>query len=309
MNTAFIVMMLLSVIRLSTPTFVAGVGNMFCERVGVLNLGSEGMMVSGAFCSVLGSYLTGNAWFGVICGMFGGALAALLHAIVCVEFGGMHAISGLGLNMFALGLTTFLCSAIFKSTISPNVAALNTMGWAKDIPVIGLYLAQLSPLVFVAVAVAVIAYIIVFKTPIGMRIRAVGDDPRTVETAGIDVWKTKYFGVITCGFICGLAGSYMALGQLDRFVIGMTSGKGMLSVIAVKMGRWNPIGIMGTALLLGFFDALQLQLQFSSGIKIPPELIQILPFVAGIVVLSLQHSGNDRPSSLELPYLRNRYKC
>jgi ABC-type uncharacterized transport system permease subunit len=265
-------------------------------------------MVSGAFCAVLGSYITGNAWFGVLCGMLGGALAALLHGVVSIEFGGIQAISGLGLNMFALGLTTFLCSAIFKSNISPNVTALNNMTWAKDMPLIGFFLAQLSPLVFVAIAVAVIAYIVVFKTPIGMRISAVGDDPRTVETAGIDVWKIKYLGVIICGLICGLAGSYMALGQLDRFVIGMTSGKGMLAVIAVKMGRWNPIGIMGTALLLGFFDALQLQLQFSSTVNIPPELIQILPFVAGIVVLSLQQSSDDRPSSLDMPYLRNRYK-
>jgi simple sugar transport system permease protein len=308
MNTAFLVMMLLSVIRLSTPTFVAGVGNMFCERVGILNLGCEGMLVSGAFCAVLGSYLTGNPWIGVLCGILGGGAAAAIHGIICIEFGGIHAISGLGLNMFSLGLTTFLCSAIFKSNISPKVNALNNIEGVKDIPVIGFFLYQLSPLVFAAVAIAVMAYVAVFKTPLGMRIRAVGDDPKVVETAGIDVWKTKYLGIIICGLICGLAGSYMALGQLDRFVKGMTSGKGMLAVIAVKMGRWNPIGIMGTALLLGFFDALQLQLQFNSTVKIPPELIQILPFAAGIVVLSFQQSGNDRPGSLDLPYLRNRFK-
>ena len=303
-----ILMMLLSVIRLATPTFVAGIGNMFCERVGILNLGSEGMMVSGALCAVLGSYFTGNPWVGVLCGMLGGALVAMIHGVACIEFGAIHAISGLGLNMFSLGLTTFICSAIFKSNISPGVAALNNMTWAKDIPVIGPVLYQLSPLVLVAVVVAIVSYLVIFKTPIGMRMIAVGDDPKAVETAGIDVWKTKYLGVLICGLICGLAGSYMALGQLDRFVKGMTSGKGMLAVIAVKMGRWNPVGIMGTALLLGLFDAIQLQVQFNSAISIPPELIQILPFVAGIVVLSLQQSGNDRPAALDSTYLRNKYK-
>jgi Uncharacterized ABC-type transport system, permease component len=188
---------------------------------------------------VLGPYFTGNTWLG-------GAVVALIHGVACIEFGAIHAISGLGLNMFALGLTTFLCAAIFKSNISPGVPALNNMTWAQSIPVIGPVLYQLSPLVLVAVA------------------------------------------------------SYMALGQLDRFV------KGMLAVIAVKMGRWNPVGIMGTALLLGLFDAIQLQ--FNSAISIPPELIQILPFVAGIVVLSLQQSGNDRPAALDATYLRNKYK-
>lgn len=100
----------------------------------------------------------------------------------------------------------------------------------------------------------------------------------------------------------------MSIGQLDRFIAGMTSGKGMLAVIAVKMGRWNPLGIMGTALLLGAFDALQLQLQINSSFSMPPELVQTFPFIAGIVVLALQHSSNSRPESLEKPYLKNKYK-
>lgn len=308
MTESVIMLMLLSVIRLSAPVFIAGVGNMFCERVGILNLGTEGMMVTGAFAAVLGSYLTGNPWIGVLCGILGGGLAALLYSLVCVEFGGMQAIAGLGLNMFALGFTTFLCSAIFKSNISPNVASLNDSKFLGGLPVIGTYLEKLSPLIFVMLLVAAVSYVVIYKTSAGLQIRAVGDDPKTVETAGIDVWKVKFKGVLICGLICGLAGAYMSIGQLDRFVQGMTSGKGMLAVIAVKMGKWNPAGILGTALLLGVFDALQLQLQLNKSISIPPELVQTIPFIAGIVVLALQHSSNDRPASLEQPYLRNRYK-
>lgn len=307
MNGPFWILMLLSTIRLAAPVFIAGVGNMYCERVGILNLGTEGMMVTGAFAAVLGSHFTGSPWIGVLCGILGGGLAALVYSIVCVKFGGTQAIAGLGLNMFALGFTTFLCSAVFHSNISPNVPSLNYSNFLEGIPLVGKYLSQLSPLIFLMAAVAVLSYFYIFKTCGGLRIRAVGDDPRTVETAGIDVWKVKYSGVLLCGLICGLAGAYMSLGQLDRFVKGMTNGKGMLAVIAVKMGRWNPVGIMGTALLLGVFDALQLTLQLGGG-SVPPELVQTLPFIAGIAVLSLQHSGNDRPESLEKPYLRNRYR-
>jgi len=308
MNSSVIILMILSVIRLSAPVFIAGVGNMFCERVGILNLGTEGMMVSGAFGAVLGSSLSGNPWVGVLCGIFGGGLAAAIYGIICVEFGGTQAIAGLGLNMFCLGFTTFLCSAIFKSNISPNVANLNHSELLSGIPVLGSFLGQLSPLIFLMILVAAIAYMIIFKTSLGLRMRSVGDDPKAVETAGIDVWKVKYLGVLLCGIICGFAGAYMSLGQLDRFVMGMTNGKGMLAVIAVKMGRWNPLGIMGTALLLGVFDVIQLQLQLNHAVTVPPELVQTIPFIAGIVVLSFQQSGDERPSSLEKPYLKNKYK-
>lgn len=308
MKSSVIILMILSVIRLSAPVFIAGVGNMFCERVGILNLGTEGMMVSGAFGAVLGSSLSGNPWIGVLCGILGGGLAAAIYGVICVEFGGTQAIAGLGLNMFCLGFTTFLCSAIFKSNISPNVANLNRSELLSGILFLGSFLVQLSPLIFLMILVAVAAYVVIFKTSLGLRMRSVGDDPKTVETAGIDVWKVKYLGVMLCGLICGLAGTYMSLGQLDRFVMGMTSGKGMLAVIAVKMGRWNPLGIMGTALLLGVFEVVQLQLQLNYAIAMPPELVQTIPFIAGIVVLSLQQSGDERPSSLEKPYLKNKYK-
>ena len=129
MNSSVIALMLLSIVRLSAPVFIAGVGNMFCERVGILNLGTEGMMVSGAFCAVLGSHITGNPWIGLLCGVLGGALAASVYGVVCVEFGGTQAIAGLGLNMLALGLTQFLCSACFKSDISPNVPNLNAVSY------------------------------------------------------------------------------------------------------------------------------------------------------------------------------------
>ena len=299
---------ILSVIRLSAPMFIAGTGNMYCERVGILNLGAEGMMVSGAFAAVLGSYLTGSPWIGVLFGMGAGLLAGGVHALVCVEFGGTHAISGLGLTMLCNGIARFLCISAFGSTYSPNVKALQTTAFLSGIPFIGRFLSQLSPLIYAGVLLGVISWFIIFRTPYGLRVQAVGDDPKTVETAGISVWRLRYSGVLICGALCGIAGAYMSLGQLDRFFDGMISGKGMMAVIAVKMGKWAPGGILGTALLLGLFDALQMRLQVSGKLGLSPELLGMVPYLAGIAVLCFQKSKNARPAALDTAYLRNRYK-
>ena len=299
----------LSVIRLSAPMFIAGMGNMYCERVGVLNLGAEGMMVSGAFAAVLGSYLTGDPWIGVLFGMLAGLLAGGIHALVCVEFGGMHAISGLGLTMLCNGIARFLCISIFGSTYSPNVTSLQTTDTLAGIPVVGGFLSQLSPLIYVGMLLGVISWFVLFRTTYGLRVQAVGDDPKAVETAGINVWRLRYSGVLTCGVLCGLAGAYMSLGQLDRFFDGMISGKGMMAVIAVKMGKWTPSGILGTALLLGLFDALQMKLQVANTVELSPELLGMVPYLAGIAVLCFQRGKSTRPTALDTTYLRNKYKA
>ena len=129
-----------------------------------------------------------------------------------------------------------------------------------------------------------------------------------METAGINVWRLRYSGVLICGLLCGIAGSYMSLGQLDRFFDGMISGKGMMAVIAVKMGKWAPGGILGTALLLGLFDALQMKLQVSNTLGLSPELLGMVPYLAGIAVLCFQRGKNVRPTALDTTYLRNKYK-
>lgn len=307
MNTGLLIALLLSIIRLSTPMFVAGLGNMYSERVGVLNLGAEGMMVSGAFAAVLGSYYFGNPWIGVLCGILGGLIAGALHAVICVEFGGIHAISGIGITIVFGGITRFLCISIFGSTFTPNVSALRTTDFLAGLPVVGEFLSAISPLVYIGLILLVVSYFVIFRTPYGLRVQMVGDDPKTVETAGIDVWKMRYSGVLICGVLCGLAGAFMSLGHLDRFFEGMIAGRGMLAVIAVKMGKWEPKGILLTALLFGFLDALQLQLQISGFLNIPPEMLQILPFIGGIAVLSMR-SDIARLGALDTQYLRNKYK-
>lgn len=303
-----IVVMLISLLRLAIPIIICGIGNMYCEKSGVMNLGADGMMISGSFCAMLGTYFTGSPWVGVLCGMGGGLLVGTVHGIICSEFGGIQNISGLGLNMLAAGLTSFVCRSLFKTGLSPTVASIQTTPIFKNIPVIGGFLQQFSPIAYITILLVVISWFVMKYTPFGLRITSVGDDPQTAVTAGINVWSMRLKCVMICGVLAGLAGTYLSIGQLNIFMENMTNGKGMLAVIAVKMGRWEPKRIVAIALMFGFFDALQLQLQMNSAVNVAPELIQTIPFVVGIIAMALDSVTNINPKAMTQPYLKNKYK-
>lgn len=309
MSNSLIMTLMISVLRLTVPIVLMALGNMFSERAGIMNLGAEGMMISSAFGAVLGTYLFGNPWLGVATAIACSMVIAGIHSLISVEFGGIQNISGLGLNMLAAGLTAFLCRALFDTGISPTVASLPTTDILKNVPVIGNVLAQFSPLAYITVAIIFVCWFVMSRTVFGMHVVAVGDDPRTAETAGIHVWRLRHFCVtVLCGALAGLAGAYLSIGQLSFFMEDMTNGKGMLAVIAVKMGRWKPKYIVAMALLFGFFDALQAQLQINNALNIAPELIQTLPYVAGIVTMFFCSSSKDNPRALRQPYVKNKYK-
>lgn len=299
---------LIAMLRLSVPIVLMGLGNLYCERSGVMNLGAEGMMIAGAFGAVLGTYYTGSAWLGVLFGMLGGMLIATLHSLNTVEFGGNQNISGLGLNTLAAGLASFFCRQLFGSGITPSVENLQRTEFLAGIPYIGSTLAQFSPLAYVCVLLIIVSVIFMKRTILGMRIVAVGDDPVAAETAGINVWNIRHLCVsVFCGICGGLAGAYLSIGQLSFFQDNLTNGKGMLAVIAVKMGRWDIKKMVLVALLFGFFDALQVQIQLNFP-AISPELVQLIPYVAAIVVLAIAGEGESSPQAMTKPYLKNRYK-
>ena len=305
----FLSTFLISLFRLSVPILLAAFGNMYCERAGIMNLGAEGMMISGAFGAVLGSYYFGNAWVGVLCGILLGLFIASIHSLISVEFGGIQNISGLGLNTLAAGISAFFCQSIFGSGLSESVPSLQTTEFLGAIPVVGKFLRQFSPLLYITIAVVIISWFVMKKTVLGTHIVSVGDDPKAAETAGIPVWKLRHVCVsIFCGGLVGLAGAYLSIGQLSFFMEDMTNGKGMLAVIAVKMGGWEPVGIVAVALFFGFFDALQTQLQLNNALGIAPELIQLLPYVAGLVALAFISNSDANPKALRQPYLKNKYK-
>ena len=309
MSAAMVVIIIISIIRLSVPIIFTGLGNMFSEKAGIMNLGAEGMMISGAFCAALGAYLTGNAWLGVLCGMLGGILISWVHALASIEFGGMQNISGLGLNALAVGLTSFFCRVFFGSGKSPIIASsIQSVPFLGKIPFIGGFLAQFSPLLYLLILLYIVCWFVVKKSVAGIRITAVGDDPETVETAGINVWRLRNICVLACGALAGIAGAYLSIGQLNIFVEGMTMGKGMLAVIAVKMGRWDPKRIVLIALMFSFFDALQLQLQIFNTFGLPVEIIQTIPFLVGILAIAFDKKTVQAPKQMMKPYVKNKYK-
>lgn len=308
LNSSFIMALAVSTIRMATPITIGALGTLFAEQSGTMNLGAEGMMTMGAFFAVLGTYLTGNAWIGVLRGMIAGGLIALLHGFICIEIGGMQNLSGLGLNMFCLGLTAFLLRVIFNTGISPSVESLWSTPFLEKVPFIGKFMAAMSPLVYISFLLIAIIWFILNKTPFGLRIWAAGDDPKTLETAGINVWKIRYLCIVICGVLVGLGGAYLSLGQMDKYVDGMIVGKGMLAFVAVKMGKYKPWSILLMSLVFGFFDALQMQLQLNPAITIAPELIQMIPYVGAITIMALQKNENIFPRAFGEPYVKNKYK-
>jgi len=294
---------------LSVPIILMGLANMFCERSGVMNLGAEGMMIAGAFGAVLGTFFFGNPWIGVLFGILGSMLISGAHSLISVEFGGNQNISGLGLNTLAAGLASFFCRELFGSGISKSVQNLQRTAFLQGIPGIGPFLSKFSPLAYICVLAVVVSSFVMRRTVLGTRIVAVGDDPITAETAGINVWRLRHLCVsVFCGVLAGLAGAYLSIGQLSFFQDNMTNGKGMLAVIAVKMGRWDPLRIVLVAMMFGFFDALQTQLQLNNALNLSPELIQMIPYLVGVAALILSGESAAFPQSLRKPYLKNKYQ-
>jgi len=274
-------------LRMATPITLAALGGIFSERVGVVNIALEGMMLTSAFSGVAVSYYTGNPWLGVLAAVAVGGLLGLIHAFLTVTFKGNQIVSGTGINIFALGFTAYMSQIIWGSRgASSSVASLKAISIPilKDIPIIGEILGTQTPLVYVMIIVTVIAQFVLFKTPIGLRIRAVGEHPAAADTAGISVVRVKYLGVIVSGMLAGLGGAFLSLGHLSLFTWGMTGGRGFIAMAAMIFGRWMPLGAFGASIMFGFADALQMRLQ-SLGI-LPPQIILMLPYILTVVALA-----------------------
>jgi simple sugar transport system permease protein len=274
-------------IRLATPIIYAGLGGMFSERVGIVNIGLEGTMLTSAFTGVVASYYTGNPWIGVLVSVITGGLVSLILAVLTIKYAGDQIVSGTGINIMALGFTSYMTQIIWGNRgASDGVQGISDIAIpiVKDIPVIGPIFGTHSPLVYLMPLVVYSSYYVLFKTPFGLRIRAVGEHPVAAETAGVDVIKIKYTGVIISGMLAGLGGAFLSLSHLNLFTRGMTRGRGFIAMAAMIFGKWMPFGILGSGLLFGFADALQIRLQ-SLGI-LPPQIILMIPYLLTIAVLA-----------------------
>ena len=274
-------------IRLATPIVYAGLGGMFSERVGITNIGLEGIMLTSAFVGVVASYYTGNPWIGVLFSVITGGLVSLILAVLTIKYVGDQIVSGTGINIMALGFTSYMTQIIWGNRgASDGVQGISDISIpiVKDLPIIGPIFGTHSPLVYLMPIVVYASYYVLFKTPFGLRIRAVGEHPVAAETAGVNVTKIKYTGVIISGMLAGLGGAFLSLSHLNLFTRGMTGGRGFIAMAAMIFGKWMPFGILGSGLLFGFADALQIRLQ-SLGI-LPPQIILMIPYLLTIAILA-----------------------
>jgi ABC-type uncharacterized transport system permease subunit len=292
-------------LRMATPLVYASLGGLFSERVGIINIALEGMMLTGAFSGVLATFGTGSPWLGVLTSVLVGGLLGLLHALLTVKFAGDQIVSGTGINLFALGFTAYMSQIVWGSRgASPSVQGLGPISipLLRDIPIVGAIIGNQTPLVYIALVIVVLSYIVLFKTPAGLRIRAVGEHPAAADTAGVNVYRTKYLYVMVSGMLAGLGGAFLSLGHLDLFVLGMTGGRGFIALAAMILGGWTPFGALGASLLFGFSDALQMRLQ-SVG-ALPSQIVLIIPYVLTVLVLAGFVRKRIPPSDYK-PYVKD----
>ncbi len=291
-----------STIRNATPLVFAAMGGMFSERSGVVNIALEGLMLISAFAGVVGAFLSGSAWVGLGFALAAGLSFALIHALMCVTFEADQIISGTAINLLALGGTGFLMVEVFgQGGTSPRVPRFDAIGipFLKDIPLIGPALFEQSLLVYLMYALVPITFFLVFRTPFGLRLRATGEVPEAVDTAGVSVARMRYYGVGLSGLLAALGGAYLSMGLLSAFTEGMTNGRGFIALAALIFGRWNPIGAAGAALLFGFAQAIT----FRAGQEaVPVEFLQMLPYILTIVVLAGFGGRAIAPAAIGKPY-------
>jgi ABC-type uncharacterized transport system permease subunit len=294
--------LLSSTIRNATPLIFAALGGMFSERSGVVNIGLEGLMLISAFAGVVGASLSGSAVVGLGTGLAAGLLFALIHALMCVTFEADQIISGTAINLLALGGTAFLMVEVFGSGgTSPRVEGFKEVPipLLSDIPMVGPALFNQSLLVYLMYILIPITYFVVFRTPFGLRLRATGEVPEAVDTAGVSVWRMRYYGVALSGLLAACGGVYLSMGILSAFTENMTAGRGFIALAALIFGRWNPIGAAAAALLFGFGLAITFQVPQEA---VPLEFIQMLPYILTIVALAAFGGRAIAPAAIGRPY-------
>lgn len=299
-------------IPFSVALLIASLGEMFNQRAGIFNLGCEGIMAMGAFLGMLIPYSIGQGadvpgiynYLGLLVATGAGALLGLFFALVVVTFRAPQGIAGIGLQMFGVGTAGTLFRHFVGGTQSIPGINRAPIPFLADIPVLGPLFFNHNPLVYVAFLLVPLAWYVLFKTPWGLRVRAVGTHPRAADSIGIKVNKVRFQALALGGALAGLAGAYLSLCQAKMFSDEIIAGRGFIAVALVYFGHWNPVKIMGGALLFSLAQALQLAIQ-GLGIDFPYEFLVMLPYVLVILVLTLsrkaQHMG---PTALGKPFNR-----
>jgi simple sugar transport system permease protein len=298
----------------STALIFGALGGIFSERSGVVNIGIEGLMISGAFASAVATYYAGKAdmgslspWVGLIAAIIFAMVFALIHAVATVTFKADQVISGIVINFLAAGITVYLVKILFQGagqteTLN-DVFSKFEIPFLSKIPFLGNAIFTAYPTTYLALILVAAAYYVLFKTPFGLRLRSVGEHPSAADTVGIKVNRIRYMAVLISGALAGLGGATITLTTTSNFTHNTISGQGFIAMAAMIFGKWNPIGALGAALFFGMAQALNNYLQlFDFAKNIPQEFLYMLPYILTILVLAGAVGRARPPASLGEPY-------
>lgn len=304
---ASLISLIAATLRIATPLIFTALGGTFSERSGVVNIGLEGMMTIGAFFAVYGTHITGSAVVGMICAIIAGGLLALLHAFLSINLKSDQVISGTAINLFATALASFLIYILFNTggqTDLVNTLPYNLPGFIKAIPFIGPILAGLNWFVIIAIVLVFVSHFVLYKTTLGLRIRAVGEHPKAADTLGINVKRIRYSCVVLSGMLAGLGGAALSIGITPIYREGMVSGRGFIALAAVIFGNWTPIGSFGACLLFALGQSIEILAQ-GFGWTLPSEVFTIIPYVLTMLALAGFVGKTSAPAASGEPYETN----
>jgi general nucleoside transport system permease protein len=297
--------MLSSSLVRATPIALAALTGVISERTGIINIGIEGMMLVAAQSAVVVASVTDSLWLGLLAAILTGMVLAAVHAVLAIKFKVDQVVSGVAINIFATGLTSFISSKFLER----NGDVLNNSGTfpaipiplLSKIPILGPIFFENNVIVYLMMLIVIGLHILLFYTPWGLRSRAVGEHPKAADTLGVNVFVTRYVNTILGGAIAGVGGAYFSIGSVGRFDEVMTAGKGFIGLAAMIFGKWNPIGAFLASLLFGFADSLQIKLQILR-VPIPSEFLLMAPYIVTMIVLASVVGRAAAPAAEGIPY-------
>jgi len=310
-----------STLRLATPLLLACLAGLFSERSGIFDIGLEGKMLIAAFFSAAIAATTGSVWIGLFAGISASVALALLHGLASITFRGDQLISGVAINFLAAGLTVLISEDWFQQggrtpqlagTARFNPINLPFADTLNSVPILGPFYKEVlsghTILVYAALLAVPLTWYILFRTRFGLRLRAVGENPAAVDTAGVSVTRLRYSAVIICGILCGLAGAYLATGFAAGFVKEMSAGRGFIALAALIFAKWRPWQALGATLLFGLLDALGTRYQNIEivGFNVPVQFMQALPYILTVVILAGFVGKAIPPRAGGQPYVKER---
>lgn len=290
-ETALLLTLIASALRATTPLLLAALGGMFSERAGVVNIGLEGIILFGALAAAVVARfaelpaITVNPqavvayapWLGLLAGAVVGGLVGLLHAVISIHFKADQVISGTAINLMAIGLPAVILTGLYDNSSNSDPIRNRLPEWG-----VGAF--SFSPPVYLAFLLVPVSLYVLFRTPFGLRLRAVGEHPEAADSVGVDVRRMRYYGVVISGVLAGLGGAYLSIGNLNQFISEMSGGRGFIALAALIFGKWHPLGVLGATLLFGGFEAAATLLGGSQ--LMPPTIVQSLPFILTMFVLA-----------------------